>query len=66
MGAFVPNDVQLGRGDPQQQFESSVAAPTLILLSGPNMGGKSTILRQVQHKSLPRVAQCPLRYLCLN
>ena len=34
-GAFIPNDVRLGGGD----------AP-LLLLSGPNMGGKSTLLRQ--------------------
>ena len=51
MGTFVPNDVQLGGGAPQEQSESSVAAPTLMLLSGPNMGGKSTILRQVQHNT---------------
>jgi DNA mismatch repair protein MSH6 len=35
-GAFVPNDICLG-GD----------APGFILLTGPNMGGKSTLLRQV-------------------
>eukprot|EP00879_Flechtneria_rotunda_P025746 GHRR01027386.1.p1 GENE.GHRR01027386.1~~GHRR01027386.1.p1 ORF type:complete len:1037 (+),score=479.42 GHRR01027386.1:1366-4476(+) len=35
-GSFVPNDIQLG-GD----------APSFILLTGPNMGGKSTLLRQV-------------------
>jgi dsDNA-specific endonuclease/ATPase MutS2 len=35
-GSFVPNDICLG-GD----------APGFILLTGPNMGGKSTLLRQV-------------------
>ena len=35
-GSFVPNDISLG-GD----------APGFILLTGPNMGGKSTLLRQV-------------------
>ncbi|EFJ45822.1 hypothetical protein VOLCADRAFT_105835 [Volvox carteri f. nagariensis] len=40
-GAFVPNDVRLGRGG------SCGGAPPFILLSGPNMGGKSTLLRQV-------------------
>lgn len=35
-GQFVPNDVQLG-GD----------CPPFIVLTGPNMGGKSTLMRQV-------------------
>eukprot|EP00955_Chlamydomonas_euryale_P055824 356227-Chlamydomonas_euryale.AAC.2 len=35
-GAFVPNDVTLG---------GASAAP-FVVLSGPNMGGKSTVLRQ--------------------
>lgn len=35
-GAFVPNDVNIGG-----------SGPTFILLTGPNMGGKSTLLRQV-------------------
>jgi DNA mismatch repair protein MSH6 len=35
-GSFVPNDISLG-GE----------APGFILLTGPNMGGKSTLLRQV-------------------
>jgi hypothetical protein len=35
-GSFVPNDICLG-GE----------APGFILLTGPNMGGKSTLLRQV-------------------
>jgi DNA mismatch repair protein MSH6 len=34
---FVPNDVIIGGED----------APTSLLLTGPNMGGKSTLLRQV-------------------
>lgn len=33
---FVPNDIHLGRPDD----------PTLLILTGPNMGGKSTLLRQ--------------------
>lgn len=37
-GAFVPNDVQLG---------GAGSAPFLVL-TGPNMGGKSTMLRQVR------------------
>ncbi len=43
-GAFVPNDVQLD-GDSRQ----------LVILTGPNMGGKSTYLRQVA--LLPLLAQ---------
>ena len=36
-GAFVPNDISIG-GSGRARF---------ILLTGPNMGGKSTLLRQV-------------------
>lgn len=36
-GAFVPNDITIG-GSGNASF---------ILLTGPNMGGKSTLLRQV-------------------
>ncbi|KAK7337513.1 hypothetical protein VNO77_18092 [Canavalia gladiata] len=36
-GAFVPNDVTIGGSD----------HASFILLTGPNMGGKSTLLRQV-------------------
>lgn len=36
-GTFVPNDVELG---------GSAAAP-FVVLTGPNMGGKSTLMRQV-------------------
>ena len=39
---FIPNDLQLG---PHEAEESGDAA-RLLLLSGPNMGGKSTMLRQ--------------------
>jgi DNA mismatch repair protein MSH6 len=35
-GSFVPNDIALGG-----------SAAGFILLTGPNMGGKSTLLRQV-------------------
>lgn len=37
MGSFVPNDVRIG----------GIVEPRFILLTGPNMGGKSTLLRQV-------------------
>eukprot|EP00873_Tetraselmis_striata_P010076 jgi/Tetstr1/430340/TSEL_020165.t1 len=36
-GVFVPNDIRLG----------GAGAPPFMLLTGPNMGGKSTLLRQV-------------------
>lgn len=36
-GSFVPNDVNIGGSD----------GTSFILLTGPNMGGKSTLLRQV-------------------
>ncbi|CAB9521407.1 protein MutS [Seminavis robusta] len=39
-GEFIPNDLSLGSS------ERDVQAPLSLLLSGPNMGGKSTLLRQ--------------------
>lgn len=36
-GTFVPNDITIGGPN----------HPSFILLTGPNMGGKSTLLRQV-------------------
>lgn len=36
---FIPNDVCLGK------YDNSDENKTLILLTGPNMGGKSTTLR---------------------
>lgn len=38
-GAFVPNDIELG------PVTASRIAPHAMLLTGPNMGGKSTLLR---------------------
>jgi len=42
---FVPNDVSLGGGSKEK--DSDAATPPFVLLTGPNMGGKSTLLRQV-------------------
>ncbi len=39
-GDFIPNDIVLGKQP------DAGAEPTCILLTGPNMGGKSTLLRQ--------------------
>ena len=40
-GRFIANDIYLNAGE-----ESGVAGPSLLLITGPNMGGKSTYLRQ--------------------
>ena len=50
-GAFVPNSVDLGIDD----------AP-FMLLTGPNTGGKSTLMRQVRALDLPLL--CPLVLEC--
>jgi DNA mismatch repair protein MutS len=41
-GRFIANDLYLSAG----QEDSNVAGPSLLLVTGPNMGGKSTYLRQ--------------------
>jgi DNA mismatch repair protein MutS len=41
-GRFIANDLYLSAG----QEDSNLAGPSLLLVTGPNMGGKSTYLRQ--------------------
>eukprot|EP00897_Mesotaenium_endlicherianum_P009401 jgi/Mesen1/848/ME000112S10999 len=43
-GAVVPNDVRLGASCTQEEGEDK-QTPRTMLLTGPNMGGKSTLLR---------------------
>ncbi|KAK4878256.1 hypothetical protein RN001_010762 [Aquatica leii] len=47
---FVPNDTQLGVGDNSK----------LLLLTGPNMGGKSTLMRQVALIIIMAQMGCPV------
>ena len=46
--SFVPNDVHLGG-----------PSPSFVLLTGPNMGGKSTLLRQVSFPAMPHTTSGP-------
>jgi DNA mismatch repair protein MutS len=41
-GRFIANDIYLNAAE----GESGIAGPSLLLITGPNMGGKSTYLRQ--------------------
>eukprot|EP00978_Attheya_sp_CCMP212_P018533 scaffold50814_cov41-Attheya_sp.AAC.4 len=43
---FIPNDLSLGGGESQGNGTTSTDTSRVLLLSGPNMGGKSTLLRQ--------------------
>ena len=43
---FIPNDLRLGGTPNQEGGKNNDDAARLLLLSGPNMGGKSTLLRQ--------------------
>ncbi len=46
-GEFIANDTHLRAGDSDTGERASDDAPTIMLLTGPNMAGKSTYLRQV-------------------
>lgn len=45
-GEFVPNDALLSADCPREKSEAADALPSFALITGPNMAGKSTYLRQ--------------------
>ena len=42
-GDFISNDIVLGR---RSEGDTDSRAPSCVLITGPNMGGKSTLMRQ--------------------
>lgn len=44
---FIPNDTVIGRRfDETEEQKETKTDPYILLITGPNMGGKSTLLRQ--------------------
>lgn len=43
---FIPNSIVIGRTK-EANTETNDKKPTVLLLTGPNMGGKSTVMRQI-------------------
>lgn len=45
---FIPNDIFIGgEGGEEEEEEEGRGAASCVLVTGPNMGGKSTLMRQV-------------------
>lgn len=46
---FIPNDIFIGCPGSREEGEEGDA--TCVLVTGPNMGGKSTLMRQVRKRN---------------
>ncbi|GFO37513.1 DNA mismatch repair protein msh6 [Plakobranchus ocellatus] len=46
-GDFIPNDTVIGTQDDQDEEDCNYSNGQVVLVTGPNMGGKSTLMRQV-------------------
>lgn len=44
---YIPNTIVIGRCKEELNKEQDQKKPTVLLLTGPNMGGKSTVMRQI-------------------
>lgn len=60
-GEYIPNDASLGAA-PAEVADGNTRAPNMLLLTGPNMGGKSTLLRQTCLVAV--LAQVGNKYVC--
>lgn len=59
---FIPNDIMIGSKD-----EDSGSEASCVLVTGPNMGGKSTLMRQViVHLHKIECSRVPVRFAWRN
>lgn len=63
---FIPNDIYIGCPGDSEDGEEQKSHASCVLVTGPNMGGKSTLMRQVGHSWLHAGNHVTLRCLIFD